>query len=193
MEGGIGSRTGRPSSRYGSAPVFTGPVRRWQKQWVHMSQSSSSSVTNYNNINNNNKDNVSAVRVRRWTPVQEDKEDGEDMEDRPRRRKIRYAPIVVLEGKKKEAEKGDDGVKEVSKTNKSISQGTLENEDDEKKSLDKVLAAKTKASEKNVATEDLNSQPLDLDMDMGDEEDRDLGGAHKVADWVKAAQRGFAH
>nr|GEW13217.1 GrpE protein homolog 2, mitochondrial-like isoform X2 [Tanacetum cinerariifolium] len=141
MEGGIGSRTGRPSSRYGSTPVFTGPVRRWQKQ--------------------------------RWTPVQEDNDDGEEIEERPRRRKIRYAPIVVLEGKKKEAEKGDDGVKEVSKTNKSTAQGTSENEDDEKNSLDKVLAAKTKASEKN--------------------EDRDLGGAHKVADWVKAAQRGFAH
>nr|GFB98760.1 hypothetical protein [Tanacetum cinerariifolium] len=39
----------------------------------------------------------------------------------------------------------DDGVKEVSKTNKSTAQGTSENEDDEKNSLDKVLAAKTKS------------------------------------------------
>ncbi|GJT97472.1 hypothetical protein Tco_1092990 [Tanacetum coccineum] len=68
MEGGIGSRTGRPSSRYDSAPVFTRPVRRWQKQWVHMSQSSSS--TSLASYNNNSKDNVSAIRVRRWTPVQ---------------------------------------------------------------------------------------------------------------------------
>lgn len=37
----------------------------------------------------------------------------------------------------------------------------------------------------------MNSQPMDLET--GDDEDRDLGGAHKVADWVKAAQRGFVH
>lgn len=55
-----------------------------------------------------------------------------------------HVQIVVLEGKKKEAKKGDDNVKEVSKTNQSTAQGTSENEDDEKKSLDKVLAAKTK-------------------------------------------------
>nr|GMC47428.1 uncharacterized protein LOC109190452 [Ipomoea batatas] len=34
---GVGSRFGRASSRYGSAPtpaVFSGPVRKWKKQWV---------------------------------------------------------------------------------------------------------------------------------------------------------------
>ncbi|GKD55474.1 hypothetical protein Tco_1288861 [Tanacetum coccineum] len=58
-----------------------------------MSQSSSS--TSLASYNNNSKDNVSAVRVRRWTRVQEDKEDGEEVEERPRRRKIRYAPLVI--------------------------------------------------------------------------------------------------
>lgn len=47
------------------------------------------------------------------------------------------------------------------------------------------------ASAKSASTtEDLN-QPID--MDTGRDEDHDLGGANKVADWVKAAQRGFAH
>ncbi|KAI3703807.1 hypothetical protein L1987_74002 [Smallanthus sonchifolius] len=182
---GIGSRTGRPSSRYGSAPVFTGPVRRWQKQWVHVSSSSSS--VSYNNRSNSNNNNISSVRIRRWTPVPSAPSGGDSesvAEERPRR-KLRYAPIVVLEGKKKEAEKSDVYVKETSKTSSG----------DEKKSSENVLAAKVQASQKRAAaTKDLNNQPMDLDIGDDDEdEDHDLGGADKAADWVMAAQKGFAY
>ncbi|XP_076935920.1 uncharacterized protein LOC143602818 [Bidens hawaiensis] len=193
---GIGSRTGRQSSRYGSAPVLTGPVRRWQKQWVHVS-SSSSSNTSYksNNSKTNNNNNGSTVRIRRWTPVPAG-EDSEAVvgEERPRR-KLRYAPIVVFESKKKEAEKSDVDIKEGSKTSQSAAQGTSENDDNEK-GADNVLAAKAQ-----VATKDLNNRPMDLDTgdDDGDgedddDEDHDLGGADKdkAADWVNAAQKGFA-
>ncbi|XP_076928026.1 uncharacterized protein LOC143591821 [Bidens hawaiensis] len=188
---GIGSRTGRQSSRYGSAPVFTGPVRRWQKQWVHVS-----SNTSYK-PNSNTNNNGSTVRIRRWTPVPAG-EDSEAVagEERPRR-KLRYAPIVVFESKKKEAEKSDIDVKEGSKTSQSAAQGTSENDDNEK-SADNVLAAKPQ-----VATKDLNNRPMDLDTgdddgdgedDDDDDEDHDLGGAgkDKAADWVNAAQKGFA-
>nr|XP_043628971.1 uncharacterized protein LOC122600328 [Erigeron canadensis] len=182
---GIGSRTGRPSSRYGSAPVFTGPVRRWQKQWVHLSSSSSSSLIYNKNNSNSNNNNVSAIRIRRWTPVPAPTTDTGSPEERPRR-KLRYAPIVVLEGKKKEAEKDEDDVKEESKTNQSPAQEISENEDD-------LVAAKAQKSEKSAVTKDLNDHPMDLDTDSKDhDEDHDLGGADKVADWVKAAQRGFA-
>uniref|UniRef100_A0A2P2LEC7 Uncharacterized protein MANES_05G109900 n=1 Tax=Rhizophora mucronata TaxID=61149 RepID=A0A2P2LEC7_RHIMU len=37
---GVGSRLGRASSRYGppaAAAVFSGPVRKWKKKWVHVS------------------------------------------------------------------------------------------------------------------------------------------------------------
>ncbi|KAI7743960.1 hypothetical protein M8C21_031538 [Ambrosia artemisiifolia] len=198
---GIGSRTGRPSSRYGSAPVFTGPVRRWQKQWVNVSSSSSSITYNHTNTsnskgtNNNNNSDVSSIRIRRWTPVSSANSGGDsESEERPKR-KIRYAPIVVLDGKKKEAERGDVDVKEVSKPNKSPAQETLENDDNDKQNFDDALAAKPQASQKNEeATKDLNSQPMDSDAggDDDDDEDHDLGGDNKVADWVKAAQRGFA-
>lgn len=44
-----------------------------------------------------------------------------------------------------------------------------------------------------AATKDLNDQPMDLEVgDDDDDEDHDLGGADKAADWVKAAQKGFA-
>ncbi|KAK9077584.1 hypothetical protein SSX86_005921 [Deinandra increscens subsp. villosa] len=198
---GVGSRTGRPSSRYGSAPVFTGPVRRWQKQWVHVSSSSSSltyndskSSTSKGSSNNNN---LSAIRIRRWTPVPSAQSGGDSeavAKERPKR-KLRYAPIVVLEGKKKEAENSDVDVKEASKPDQSPAQETSENDDNKKKSVDNVLAENSQESPKNEeVSKDLNNQPMDLDTGDGDndDEDRDLGGAGKVADWVKAAQRGFA-
>ncbi|KAH9617406.1 hypothetical protein KSS87_006580 [Heliosperma pusillum] len=31
---GVGARLGRSSSRYGTTTVFTGPVRKWHKNWV---------------------------------------------------------------------------------------------------------------------------------------------------------------
>ncbi|KAI4371168.1 hypothetical protein MLD38_019434 [Melastoma candidum] len=33
---GVGARLGRSSTRYGPATVFTGPVRKWKKKWVHV-------------------------------------------------------------------------------------------------------------------------------------------------------------
>ncbi|KAI3708605.1 hypothetical protein L2E82_37891 [Cichorium intybus] len=192
---GIGSRTGRPSSRYGSAPVFTGPVRRWQKQWVHVSSSSSSISYNHsnNNSNSNNNNNVSTVRIRRWTPVPSAQSGGDpesEAEEKPKR-KLRYAPIVVVE-KKKEIEKTDVvDVKEANKTHQSVTQGTSETETDNEKNFEDVFATKSQVTEKSEATtKDLNNEPMDLE---DEDEDRDLGGANKVADWVKAAQRGFAH
>ncbi|KAF4393673.1 hypothetical protein G4B88_007659 [Cannabis sativa] len=41
---GVGARLGRSSTRYGPATVFTGPVRRWKKKWVHIAPSSSNST-----------------------------------------------------------------------------------------------------------------------------------------------------
>lgn len=51
--------------------------------------------------------------------------------------------IVVLEGKKKEAEKGDIDIKEASKTNQTPAQENSENDDNEKKSSDNLLTEKS--------------------------------------------------
>ncbi|KAK7840061.1 uncharacterized protein LOC112007423 [Quercus suber] len=45
---GVGARLGRTSTRYGPATVFTGPVRKWKKKWVHVAPS-----TKDNNSHNN--------------------------------------------------------------------------------------------------------------------------------------------
>ena len=47
---GVGARLGRTSTRYGPATVFTGPVRKWKKKWVHVAPSTKD---NHNNSHNN--------------------------------------------------------------------------------------------------------------------------------------------
>ncbi|CAO2842459.1 unnamed protein product [Amaranthus hypochondriacus] len=86
---GVGARTGRSSSRYGTTTVFNGPVRKWKKDWVPIpppsSSSSSSSNSNQNhhpsNNNNNNHSStngnvngssVSHLRLYKWTPINKD-------------------------------------------------------------------------------------------------------------------------
>lgn len=86
----VGStRLGRASSRYGAPAVFNGPVRKWEKKWVHVSPSS------FNNNKKNNKDNSnekSRLLLRRWTPVA-NSSSAEDVSDEPPRRKFRYTPV----------------------------------------------------------------------------------------------------
>ncbi|XP_073128331.1 uncharacterized protein [Henckelia pumila] len=84
MEGGVGSRQSRASSRYGSgpaAPVFSGPVRKWKKQWV------SSRPTN---AGGNNRNDGPPLLLCRWTPLS-------TAADEPRKRRFRYTPIVPIE------------------------------------------------------------------------------------------------
>ncbi|CAI8596653.1 unnamed protein product [Vicia faba] len=96
----VGStRLGRASSRYGAPAVFSGPVRKWEKKWVHVSPSS------FNNSNSKNSNGSSRLLLRRWTPVtnRSSADDARDVSDEPPRRKFRYTPIALLEEQKKGA------------------------------------------------------------------------------------------
>ncbi|KAI8557543.1 hypothetical protein RHMOL_Rhmol04G0018700 [Rhododendron molle] len=103
---GVGSRLGRASSRYGSSSsaVFSGPVRKWKRRWVHVSYptTNSSRSNNANNTHNNS----SALVLCRWTPISGD---NSVKTEEPPRRKFRYVPIVVLEDQKQEASEKVDG------------------------------------------------------------------------------------
>ncbi|XP_020589177.1 uncharacterized protein LOC110030678, partial [Phalaenopsis equestris] len=57
---GVGARLGRSSARYAPTTVFSGPVRRWKKKWVPLS--------NPNNSNSNN-NNHSHLLLYKWTPI----------------------------------------------------------------------------------------------------------------------------
>ncbi|KAL7088574.1 hypothetical protein ACP275_13G135800 [Erythranthe tilingii] len=67
---GVGARSGRSSARYGPAPVFTGPVRKWKKKWVHAPPSSSNH--NHNTPVNgtvNGSNGSSHLLFYKWTPI----------------------------------------------------------------------------------------------------------------------------
>ncbi|CAJ1964037.1 unnamed protein product [Sphenostylis stenocarpa] len=93
----VGSRLSRASSRYGTATVFTGPVRKWKKKWVHVTPSSSPSNTNTITANNAhspaNSNASSRLLLRRWTPTTAD-DAAATVSDEPPRRKFRYTPFL---------------------------------------------------------------------------------------------------
>ncbi|KAG8087072.1 hypothetical protein GUJ93_ZPchr0010g8411 [Zizania palustris] len=41
---GVGARLGRTSARYGPATTFTGPVRKWRKEWVPVAAAAASAT-----------------------------------------------------------------------------------------------------------------------------------------------------
>ncbi|XP_028768734.1 uncharacterized protein LOC114726316 isoform X2 [Neltuma alba] len=105
----VGSRLGRASSRYGTPTVFTGPVRKWKKKWVHVSPPSSSSVSSHNSHHSNSANGSdSRLLLCRWTPITASSASPADnssanASDEPPRRKFRYTPIAVLEEQKRVA------------------------------------------------------------------------------------------
>lgn len=91
---GVGSRLGRASSRYGpSTAVFSGPVRKWKKKWVHVSQSRVSYHSSHSQSNGS-----SRLLLCRWTPISpstvSDTTSAGSADEAPRR-KFRYTPVYI--------------------------------------------------------------------------------------------------
>nr|DAD23520.1 TPA_asm: hypothetical protein HUJ06_024983 [Nelumbo nucifera] len=104
---GVGARLGRSSTRYGPATVFSGPVRKWKKKWVHVSSSSATNHTPQPNGTNGN--NGSHLLLYKWTPITRsnnnnngDKNSAKDDNtaavappEEPPKRKFRYVPDLL--------------------------------------------------------------------------------------------------
>ncbi|KAH0706617.1 hypothetical protein KY289_011693 [Solanum tuberosum] len=129
---GVGSRLGRASSRYGAtAPVFSGPVRKWKKQWV-------TTQPNNNFCGTGNTNNVTGPKLMlcRWTPLASVRSEDSTMPEKTPKRKFRYAPIVDLEEKKKEA---PDNKAKLRKLNQTITSSTLNDNILTKQSIDDIF------------------------------------------------------
>ncbi|RAL37777.1 unnamed protein product [Cuscuta campestris] len=83
---GVGSRFGRSSSRYSSAPpstVFDGPVRKWKKQWV-----STQPATPRNSCNKAG----AVIFLCRWIPLPSATPTHSNRPQMSSKRKFQYAP-----------------------------------------------------------------------------------------------------
>ncbi|CAM0911336.1 unnamed protein product [Alopecurus aequalis] len=109
---GVGARLGRSSARYGPATTFTGPVRKWRKEWIPIAAATATatpaavSSTGTGSRGNN-------LVLFKWTPlngtngrVGVDEELTVPAEMATRRR--RYVPVSVVEDQRQESAKSDD-------------------------------------------------------------------------------------
>ncbi|BFG29675.1 hypothetical protein CerSpe_159490 [Prunus speciosa] len=167
---GVGSRLGRASSRYGqTTTVFSGPVRRWKKKWVHVPSSSSATYQNPHSQSNGN-NNSSRLLLRRWTPISPAtvaaellSGSGASMEEPPRR-KFRYTPVSVLEEQKKAAKGKVGDVVKASEGGQSIATSTKMHENS---NIDQVMEEQAEElDEDHSGLQDSNGSHLDLDLGL---------------------------
>ncbi|XP_019426357.1 PREDICTED: uncharacterized protein LOC109334837 [Lupinus angustifolius] len=177
----VGARLGRSSTRYGPATVFTGPVRKWKKKWVHISPSSSNSNTNHSHSHSSNGSNGSQLQLYKWTPItlsqnntngnsDAGKEEAEALEESPRK-KFKYIPVAVLEERNEAAEKVEDEAKPID-ADPSVAEPTRKNENwDEKPDINDVPMEESESQDKNqVVRQDLN-ESLDLSLGLTSHDD----------------------
>uniref|UniRef100_A0A7N0UET0 Uncharacterized protein n=1 Tax=Kalanchoe fedtschenkoi TaxID=63787 RepID=A0A7N0UET0_KALFE len=156
----VGARLGRSSTRYGPTTVFTGPVRRWKKKWVHVAPPSSASngsssrdrdgTQSSQSANGSNSNNGSHVMLYKWTPISLTENSGaigdttpvkEDGVEELPRRKLKFIPIALLDEQKNE---------------------TIEQAKEDTKAIEVDLSTGERASKSNIADEkpDMNDTPM---------------------------------
>ncbi|KAF8118505.1 hypothetical protein N665_0005s0262 [Sinapis alba] len=161
---GVGGRLGRSSTRYGGpATVFTGPVRKWKKKWVHVSPS-----TKKHN-HSSSAANGSHLLLFKWAPLSQNNEDGKSESLSPsqdplevavaedplrHRRSFKYVPIAVLEEQKNQ-------VTEIEEEDKVEED---DNAEEEQKKETEEDASAAEPSEKKAQIEekpDMNDVPME--------------------------------
>ncbi|KAL6842481.1 hypothetical protein ACP4OV_027716 [Aristida adscensionis] len=82
---GVGARLGRTSARYGPSTTFTGPIRKWRKEWVPAAAASSTGTGSGSGSRRNN------LVLFRWTPMNGGG-GGQAAAEAATRRRRRYVP-----------------------------------------------------------------------------------------------------
>ncbi|ESW19657.1 hypothetical protein PHAVU_006G143900 [Phaseolus vulgaris] len=193
---GVGARLGRSSTRYGPATVFTGPVRKWKKKWVHVAPSSASSNSHTNhNHNHTHSSNASHLLLYKWTPITQShntttnnnsnsatangnaKDVPPEQPEEPPRRKFKYVPVALLEEQRNEAAE-NEGAEKVDESkpidaDSGAAEPARKNETlDEKPDINDVPMEESQSQYKNqVVRQDLNESTLDLSLGLTSHED----------------------
>ncbi|KAL2467102.1 hypothetical protein Adt_42953 [Abeliophyllum distichum] len=180
---GVGARLGRSSTRYAPATVFTGPVRKWKKKWIHVPPSNSNQTEANGRVNGVNSS--SHLLLYKWTPItpSQNKEnngndgntdsknysnDDEVVVEEPPKRKFKYIPIAVLEEQANESsDLLEDEAKPIETDTNTVEATSKSDGLDEKPDINDVPMDDTQAQEENpVECRDLNETPLDLSLGL---------------------------
>ncbi|KAA3478548.1 putative serine/threonine-protein kinase isoform X1 [Gossypium australe] len=189
---GVGARLGRSSTRYGPVTVFTGPVRKWKKKWVHVSPSNTGGGGGNNNNHSQNHhsngngtsngNNGPHLVLFKWTPITQSqnnnkytnnspKEDTVAAPEEPPRRKFKYIPIAVIEEQKREAAENEaaenvDDEDKPSESDPSVAEPTSRTDGfDEKPDINDVPMEENEEDDK-MLRQDLNESTLDLSLGL---------------------------
>ncbi|XP_043699032.1 B-cell CLL/lymphoma 7 protein family member A-like isoform X2 [Telopea speciosissima] len=176
---GVGARLGRSSTRYGGpTTVFSGPVRKWKKKWIHVSPSNTAN----HHSSQSNGTNGSHLLLYKWTPLSQsnnnsnngDKTTSKDDNaaavalEEPPRRKFRYVPIAVLEEQNREAAEKADEEGEPSDTDPSAGAEAKSDGSNGKPDINDVPMEEAQASVKDQqpAPQELSETNLDLSLGL---------------------------
>ncbi|CAI9772427.1 unnamed protein product [Fraxinus pennsylvanica] len=178
---GVGARLGRSSTRYSPTTVFTRPVRKWKKKWIHITPSSSNQTEANGKVNGVNSS--SHLLLYKWTPItpNQNKEnngndgnnesknyskDDNDSVEEPPKRKFKYIPIAVLEEQANESsDQFKDEAKPIETEINTVETTSKSDGHDEKPDINDIPMDDTRASEENpVERRVLNETPLDLSL-----------------------------
>ncbi|WCJ20122.1 hypothetical protein M5689_002378 [Euphorbia peplus] len=172
---GVGARLGRSSTRYGPATVFSGPVRKWKKRWVHVAPSSNQNHHhhhhhnhNHNHIHSSNNA-ASHLLLYKWTPQTKDNADTkeEDDDDEPPPRKFKYFPVYLLEKEKYEA--GEESkLSDAEPT--TVEQIPKDDGFDEKPDINDTPMEDSQ-DDNQLVRQDLNESTLDLSLGLNSHDD----------------------
>ncbi|XP_006352373.1 uncharacterized protein [Solanum tuberosum] len=188
---GVGARFGRSSTRYGPTTVFTGPVRRWKKKWVHVNSGKNNHQSTAPNGGVNGS-NGSHLVFLKWTPItasqnnnnnnssadkdgdskSPDKDDDVPIEEPPKR-KFKYIPVALLENQNNETSDQDEDEAKPMVADANTGEPTSQADDcDEKPDINDVPMEENQDPEdKPPERPDLKENTLDLSVGfMGHEE-----------------------
>uniref|UniRef100_A0ACD6AH82 Uncharacterized protein n=1 Tax=Avena sativa TaxID=4498 RepID=A0ACD6AH82_AVESA len=180
---GVGARLGRSSARYGPATTFTGPVRKWRKEWVPIAAamgtatSAAASSTGTGSRGNN-------LVLFKWSPLSgANRRGGDEEPTAPAETAMgrrRYVPVSVVEDQRQESAKSDDE----KKANDGEPSSTETGQSNGKTNIDGTLMDESQASDEvrdscnDVGGTDLNLNFGPKDPNVDDE--GDTGEQHEV-------------
>ncbi|WOL00468.1 hypothetical protein Cni_G09181 [Canna indica] len=166
---GVAARLGRSSTRYGPAAVFSGPVRRWNKKWVPLSN-----PDNRRRSSNGGLPHSSHLLLYRWTPassptdgaVSASKDAATPQPEEPPRRKFRYVPISIIDERKEEYSPKSNDIIKPNEADQFPHIGQIDpsatNPD-----MNNVSAEEAQASYKDQTSSDEGNGGAELDLSLG--------------------------